>query len=41
MNVIREMKEAGLSHTDIAGEIIAAVSIFAVPLLLLAIGMLF
>lgn len=36
--VFREMKEAGMSNWEIAGEVAGGVCVFAVPLLLLFIG---
>lgn len=38
MSIIREMKEAGLSNTDIVLEFVGAISVFAVPLALYIVG---
>ena len=41
MNVIREMKQAGLSNTDVAFEILGAVMIFALPISLMFVSEMF
>jgi len=41
MNVIREMREAGLNNTEIIGEIVAGASIIVLPVLVLFIASIF
>ena len=41
MNVIREMKQAGLSNTDIAFELLGAVAVFAIPISLMFLSEMF
>lgn len=41
MNIIREMREAGLTKTEIVGEFIAGTSIIVLPVLILFVGYVF
>ena len=41
MNIIREMREAGLTKSEMVGEIIAGVSVIAFPVLILFVAYVF
>ena len=41
MNIIREMREAGLTKTEIVGEIIAGASIIVLPVMILFVAYIF
>lgn len=41
MNIIREMREAGLTKTEIVGEIIAGASVIVMPILVLFVAYVF
>jgi hypothetical protein len=38
MNIVREMHESGLSKSDIVWEVLGALSVFALPIIVLFVG---